>query len=127
MTRTNQPNSIGEASLTTQKRAGTRRGSMLVLAVGVLAVLAVMAVSYVTVVRIDRRSSDAYQEQENLQQQVVAATAYLQAILAADLFDGVNVNSNTPRQHPRNLGPNWPKAFLDGEFWDYPWTDLHPT
>lgn len=100
-----------------------RRGSVLVLAVAVLAVLAALAVSYVTVVRVDRRSTDAYQRQENLQQQVGVVTAYLQSLLAADLFGNRIVNSATPRTNPFDISqPNWPKAFEDGEYADVPWT-----
>lgn len=102
----------------------SRRGSVLVLAIAVLAVMSLLAVSYISVVRIDRRSTDAYQKQESLQQQVDVAVSYLQAILTADLFGGINVNSGTPRKHPDTGEPNFPTAFNDGEYADVPWTDV---
>ncbi|RMH28064.1 MAG: hypothetical protein D6693_04240, partial [Planctomycetota bacterium] len=111
--------------MTRIRRLRDGRGSILVMTVGVLAVLAVMALSYVTVVRIDRRSTDAYQRDENLQQQVVVATSWIRALLAADLFGNRMVNANTPRTLSGG-DSNLPRAFEDGEYADTPWTDLDP-
>ncbi len=121
MTHITNPHQAPTAQRDNRRRS--KRGSVLVLAVGVLAVLAVMALSYVSVVRIDRRSTAAYQEDENLQQQVLAATAYIQSLLAADIFGNIIVNNATP---PANVIGR-PKAFIDGGYSDIPWTDLDPT
>lgn len=103
----------------------SRRGSVILLAVGVLAVLAVLALSYVTVARLDRASSQAYANSVNFQQQVNAVVGEMQALLTADLFGNKIVTGSTPSSVNGNrLQPVWPKMFEDGEYRDYPTTAL---
>jgi len=101
----------------------TRRGSVIILAVAVIAVLAVLAAAYVTVIKLERNSVTAYSDNVSYQQQVTAMVSEIRAILTADLYGNKVVNSTTPRRaDPTNpLSPSvWPFAFEDGEFFDYP-------
>ncbi len=101
----------------------TRRGSVIILAVAVIAVLAVFAAAYVTVIRLERNSVAAYSDNVSFQQQVTAAVSEIRAILTADLFGNKIVNSTTPRRADPSdpTSPSvWPLAFEDGEFFDYP-------
>ncbi|MEC9374528.1 MAG: hypothetical protein VYC34_11825, partial [Planctomycetota bacterium] len=74
-----------------------RRGTIIILAVGILAVLAVAALSYVTVARLDRSSATAYSVNVNFQQQVDAVVNEISALMAADLFGNKIVTNSTPR------------------------------
>lgn len=104
----------------------SRRGSILIFAIGVLAIISIAAVSYVTVVRIDRGSSAAVARQVNYQQQVNTVLDHIRAVLAADLFGNKVVTRSVPRFPDVGGTQNidaWPAMFEDGEFWDYPTVD----
>lgn len=105
-----------------------RRGSMIVLAIGVLAVLAIVALSYTAAVRVERTGVQAYTARIDSSRQVDAVMGEIQAVLTADLFGNKQVDSNTPRL----LNPSaalgllttvWPRMFEDGEFFDMPGVD----
>jgi len=98
-----------------------RRGTIVILAVGILAVLAVASLSYMTVVRLDRSSAAAYATEANFRQQVGAASLHIRSLLAADLFGNKVVTGSVPERI--NLNQIWPRAFEDGEFRDYPSVD----
>lgn len=99
-----------------RRRGAKRRGSIIVLALGVLAILAIAAVSYVAIVRVDRSSVVASQRVIKIQPQVNTVTNEIGAILAADLFGNKIVTSDTP-------ATVWPGAFEDGDTIDYPRLD----
>ena len=128
MTMTNQPESTqplpqpgdlattagtAEALAPRRRRLTKRRGSIIVLALGVLAILAIAAVSYVAVVRVDRSSVVASQRVIRIQPQVNTVTNEIGAILAADLFGNKVVTRDTP-------AAVWPSAFEDGDTIDMP-------
>jgi hypothetical protein len=96
----------------------SRRGTIIILAVGILAVLAVASLSYMTVVRLDRSSAAAYATDANFKQQVGAVSSHLRALIGADLFGNKVVTGSVPER----LGGDtiWPRMFEGGEYWDYP-------
>lgn len=94
-------------------RSARRRGTIIVLALGVLAILAVAAVSYVAIVRGDRESAAAAQRDINVQQQVNAVANEIRNLLTADLFGNKIVTRDVPADRR-------PAAFEDGEFSDRP-------
>jgi len=104
-----------------ERSPAKRRGSIIVFAVGFLAVMAVLAASYITVVRIDRRSAEAYESRANLRQQIKTVRDHIRGLLAADLFGNKVVTFETPRDADNS--PVWPAAFEDGEYFDYPSVD----
>lgn len=96
--------------------ATKRRGTIIVLALGVLAILAIAAVSYVAIVRIDRGSVAASSRRFPVQPQVNTVTNELGALIAADLFGNKIVTRDTPAKV-------WPSAFEDGDYTDIPSVD----
>lgn len=104
----------------------SRRGSTIIVAVGVLAVLALVAVSYTVVVRNERRSALAYSTGVDLESSGRVVRDEIGAILTADLFGNKIVTSDVPREG--NLGGQrirvWPRMFEDGEYFDVPRTAL---
>lgn len=109
----------------------TRRGSTIVFAVGVLAVLALIAVTYTTIVRLDRSAASAYANRVDYNQQVYGVVNEVQALLTADLFGNKIVTSEVPRRTTENPLDTtsvriWPRAFEDGEHYDYPSVDTDP-
>ncbi len=113
-----------------------RRGSVIVLAVGVLAILAIVAVSYTVAVRNDRQGAQTYEAEAVTtgQQRVVADK--IGEILTADLFGNKRVTRDVPPfidasgepASPTAAGAIrlWPTMFEDGEYSDYPWVDGDP-
>ncbi len=103
---------------------GARRGSTIIVAVGVLAVLALVAVSYAVVVRADRAGAAAYERGVDLQTSARVVRDEIGALLAADLFGNKIVTPDVPFQ--ARVGPDdvrvWPRMFEDGEFFDVPQT-----
>ena len=101
-----------------------RRGSTIIVAVGVLAVLALVAVSYAVAVRSDRVSVASYQRSADLDSSARIVREEIGAILAADLFGNKIVTPDIPFQG--TLGGStirvWPRMFEDGEFFDAPRT-----
>ncbi|MBX3353094.1 MAG: hypothetical protein KF684_09165 [Phycisphaeraceae bacterium] len=104
----------------------SRRGSTIIVAVGVLAVLALVAVSYTVVVRNERRSALAYSTGIDLESAGRVVRDEIGAILTADLFGNKIVTSDVPREG--NLAGGrirvWPRMFEDGEYFDVPRTAL---
>lgn len=84
-----------------------RRGSVLILVVGVLVLLAIIASAYVRIGRLERVSASAQQTQSRSTEIIGSVFDYIGLILAKDLF----ANDNLAR-----------KPFGDGERWDYPFT-----
>lgn len=103
-------------------RARRERGTILVLALAVLAILGVAAVSYVTVVRTDRESTTAISREVNYQQQVDRLVEYIGQLIAADLHGNKLVTTSVPKSLNGNVRV-WPSLFEDGESWDYPMID----
>ncbi|MFG0293989.1 MAG: hypothetical protein ACF8MJ_12665 [Phycisphaerales bacterium JB050] len=99
-----------------------RRGTILILAIAVLAVLSLIAVSYVTVVRIDRDSSDAVAVSRDYDQQVGTVIRHMQSLIAADLFGNKVVTTAVPRYTGDGI-PIWPSMFEDGDYADIDWID----
>ena len=93
----------------------SRRGAVVLFALGVLAIIAVAAISYVTVVGQDRRSAESLRGGEAYARQADAVVEYIRALVAADLFGGKIVNRRVPREH-------WPAMFEDADFADFPST-----
>lgn len=113
---------------TRRARYTRRRGSMIVLAIGVLAVLAIVALSYTAAVRVERTGVQAYTARIDTSRQVDAVVGEIQAVLTADLFGGKLVDSNTPRLLNPTAALNaqtfvWPRMFEDGEYFDMPGVD----
>jgi len=94
-------------------RPASRRGTIIVLALGVLAVMSIAAVSYVAIVRTERQSAEGAQRDINVQQQVNTVVAHIKNLLAADLFGNKIVTRDVPTTR-------WPRAFEDGEYTDHP-------
>lgn len=90
-----------------------RRGTIIVLALGVLAILAIAALSYVAIVRTDRDSAVSSQRNINVQEQVNTVVSVIGETLAADLFGNKVVTRDVPRR-------DWPSAFEDGDYTDNP-------
>lgn len=101
-----------------------RRGSTIIVAVGVLAVLALVAVSYAVAVRTDRASVASYQRSADLESSARVVRDEIGAILAADLFGNKIVTPDIPFEG--TLGGSsirvWPRMFEDGEYFDAPRT-----
>lgn len=95
-----------------------RRGTVLVLALGVLAILSVAALSYVAVVRLDRQNVVVVGERENYQPQVNIVVDHMGGLLAADLFGNKIVTPSTPVSS--GTARLWPSMFEDGEWRDAP-------
>ena len=114
-----------------------RRGSALLLAVGVLAALAIIALTYSSTVRVERSASTAYASAVDYRAQADAVADEIGALLTADLFGQKIVTRDTPRWtdplNPANFPPNqatpnvplWPAMFEDGGFATYPKTDVN--
>ncbi|MDX2114361.1 MAG: hypothetical protein SFZ24_01900 [Planctomycetota bacterium] len=94
----------------------SRRGSVLLLALGVLGILAIAALSYVTTVRLDRQSAAASSRRSSYQVQVDAVVTHMQDLLAADLFGNKIVTRDIPPTQ-------WPAMFEDAEWTDVPAVD----
>ena len=94
-----------------------RRGTVLLLALGVLGILSIAAISYVTIIRLDRASAEAGSRRASYQQQPDAVVAHIGALLAADLTGNKIVSDNVPSEY-------WPRMFEDGDTRDLPFTDL---
>ncbi len=98
---------------------GNRRGTVLLMALGVLGILSIAAISYVTIVRLDRASAEAGSRRASFQQQPDAVVAHIGGLLTADLFGNKLVSSGDPVEF-------WPRMFEDGDTRDIPFTDLTP-
>ncbi len=103
----------------------TRRGSTILLAVGVLATLAIIALVYLANVGAERSSATRAVRELPYAQASERVRDELGALLAADLFG----NKITTRDVPRYVDPLtyttriWPRMFEDGEYTDYPFVD----
>jgi len=95
-----------------------RRGTILILALAFLAVLALAGVSYITVVRVERNSAAAFQQEFSPERQAQVVNNTIAEILTADLFGNKVVTRTLPRiKGQRRV---WPSMFEDGEFTDAP-------
>ena len=118
-----------------------RRGSALLLAVGVLAVLAIIAISYAASVRTERAATVIYAGTSEYRTQADAVADEIGALITADLFGNKIVTADTPRWIGPVLNPNpvpgvapptpnpyfpvWPTMFEDGKFATIPRTDVN--
>ncbi len=100
-----------------------RRGTMLVVALGVLAIISIAAVSYVTIARVERNSAAAVAREVNYRQQVDALASEVGLVIGADLFGGKVVTRTTPIYGQRDARVH-PRMFEDGEFHDAPSSDF---
>jgi len=90
-----------------------RRGTILILALGVVGIISVAAVSYVTIVRLDRRSATITARTNAVRGQVDIVAGHIGDLLAADLFENKIVTPDVPVEA-------WPVMFGDGEYRDVP-------
>ncbi len=100
-----------------------RRGTVLLMALGVLGILALAGVSYVTIVRLDRASALTVARESSYEQQVEAVVAHMQDLLAADLFGGKIVTTAVPLKDGSNRDI-WPRMFENGESRTFPSVEL---
>ncbi len=117
-----------KTTATIRPRYTRRRGSMIVLAIGVLAVLAIVALSYTAAVRVERTGVQSFVNRIDGERQVDAVLEEIQALLTADLFGNKIVTGETPRYTFPNAGVGmltsvWPRLFEDGEYFDVPGVD----
>lgn len=108
-------------SKTTQRRSpgSTRRGSVLILVVGVLVLLAISAAVYVGVGQQERRAAAASEMKSNRDSVISKVVDYLGQILVRDLF-GNDAQATRPFQDSiSSLGFD---NLIMGERWDYPYT-----
>lgn len=101
-----------------------RRGSTIIVAVGVLAVLALVAVSYAIAVRTDRTGVVAYEGGVDLETSSRIVRDDIGALLTADLFGNKIVTPDVPLDSTVAGQPIriWPRMFEDGEHFDAPRT-----
>jgi hypothetical protein len=109
-------------------RPRDRRGSVMLLALGVLAILSVSAVAYVTIVRLDRAATLGTARRSSFQSQPDAVVRHMQSLLTADLFGNKIVTPDLPPEETDNSSDSppsfWPVMFEDGETWDSPSIDV---
>lgn len=101
------------------RRYASRRGSFLVLVVGVLVLLAVITLVYVSIGRSDRQTSAAVSNSSASRRVPEEMRDYLAGIVGADVFD---------RFHAEGVGPvGGSRAPLGNarEAWDYPSTAFY--
>lgn len=113
-----------------------RRGTILVLALAVLAVLALSGVAYVSVVTVERQEVSSNVTQRDFSSQTEAVEDYIGGLLTADLFGNKIVTANVPESvnlNPAAATPElygiWPRFMEDNDFSDGPtveryWGDL---
>lgn len=108
-------------------RPRDRRGSVMLLALGVLAILSVSAVAYVTIVRLDRAATLGTARRSSFQSQPDAVVRHMQSLLTADLFGNKIVTPDLPPEDTDGNSPPsfWPSMFEDGETWDSPSIDIN--
>lgn len=104
------------------RRGSRRRGTVLILALGVLAILSIAALSYVTVVRLDRAGVAAATQRGSHRAQADTVVQHLRDIITADLFGNKIVTADVPPI----IGAvrNWPSMFEDGDSRDAPTIEL---
>lgn len=100
---------------TRRRPGGRRRGTVLVLALGVLAILSIAALSYVTVVRLERSNVSVAVRGGNYTKQTDFVVDRMRDILAADLFGNKIVQPGEA-----GLWREGPSMFEDGEARDVP-------
>jgi hypothetical protein len=93
-----------------------RRGTVLVLALGVLAVLSIAALSYVTIVRLDRQNVQSVTTRQNHGAMANIVIEEIQALVGSDPFNNQRVS---PTERDKASA-----AFTNGEFTDFPSVDL---
>lgn len=99
-------------------RPGARRGSTLILIIGVLALLSVVILSYFLIGKADRRTGAVAVRKENISGAVERVGEYIASdIIANDVFS-MFVEGSNPDFNPANR-----YALLVREAWDYPYTD----
>lgn len=112
---------------TTRRRAliARRRGSTILLAVGVLATLAIVAIVYLANVGSERTSALRVAEAQPYEKASERVRDEIGALLAADLFGNKVTTSDVPQYtDPFNFQTRiWPRMFEDGEYSDYPFVD----
>lgn len=103
-----------------------RRGSTIIVAVGVLSVLALVAVSYALAVRIERSAATSARTGGDIESAGRLVRDEIGAILTADLFGNKLVTPDTPVEGTTRVDNYvlrvWPRMFEDGEYFDVPQT-----
>lgn len=95
----------------------TRRGSFLVMVVGVLVLMAVIAVVYVAISRSDRQGGAAFVTAGRADRVPDEMAQYIAGVIADDLFDTVNSSHALGVSQLRDQDPSPLR-----ESWDYPFT-----
>lgn len=124
---------ISECAGAARSARRVRRGSVIVLAVGVLAILAIVAVSYTVAVRNDRQGAQTYEAASVTSGMQVVVADKIGEVLGADLFGNKRVTRDIPQFIDSGGDPTspntpgairlWPSMFEDGEYSDVPWVD----
>ncbi|MBL1217282.1 MAG: hypothetical protein D8M59_07265 [Planctomycetes bacterium] len=96
-----------------------RRGSILILVVGVLVLLMISATVYVRVGRLERTSSAATESQAVAADSTKKVVDYVGRILAKDLF---GMDEAATRPFEDYINPSNPTVGYVGERWDVPYT-----
>ncbi len=94
--------------------AAPRRGTVLILVIGVLVLLAVSAAAYIGVGKLDRVASQAFTTQVTKEEVAAKVFDYIGTVLTQDLLAADPMRPDDPVTRP----------FLDGERWDYPYTRI---
>ncbi|HYE03754.1 MAG TPA: hypothetical protein VD963_11040, partial [Phycisphaerales bacterium] len=111
-----RPRSPSPAPAAPRRRSAERRGSVLLMVMGVLALLAIVAVLYAAIGQGDRRTSAALQREVRIETQARAIADYIAGIIADDAVTTVSI------QDPRD--PTNPDARIRStEQFDYPSVD----
>lgn len=113
MTRPHQPSTTNAPTPT--RPTQQRRGTILLMVVGVLALLSIITIVYVTLGRSDRVQSSAVVRTQRLNDQAGEVAEYLTRILARDMF-------STYVEHDPS-DPAGAKTITRRELWDYGSTD----
>ncbi len=108
-----------------RRRFTSRRGSTILLAVGVLATLAIVALIYLANVGSERASATRVAQAAPYERASERVRDEIGALLAADLFGNKITTSDVPQyDDPANFQTRiWPRMFEDGEYSDYPFVD----
>ncbi len=108
-----------------RRRITSRRGSTILLAVGVLATLAIVALVYLANVGAERSNTVRAVQEIPYAQASERVRDEIGSLLAADLFGNKITTPDVPQYvNPANFDTRiWPRMFEDGEFSDYPFVD----
>jgi hypothetical protein len=95
-----------------------RRGTVLILALGVLAILSIAALSYVTVVRLERSNVAVAVRGADYKAKVDQVVDHVGDLLTADLFGNKIVTQDVQFEITGTTTRIWPGRFEDGDYRD---------